>query len=269
MVGLIKSFLKHTGVAIGLVIIILISIFLYQASVLANDSISYDNRNIDAEKVVENIIEEPDTTQKAEETTVVAETATQVETLQESTQNSQQGKNQGDSQTTTAAQTQGQLSAVVVNTTPQPGVALTDTQGKEIAIQNASTYVAQINEVLAITNDYRAQNGLAPLQLDTTLIYAAMHRSAEMAHLDNGSSQVSHTRPNGLSFSSIRNVYGISCSIMGENILDIYDTPMSAMNAWIESPTHRANILGDFTKIGIGVAVAENGVYYWTQLFIR
>ena len=38
------------------------------------------------------------------------------------------------------------------------------------------------------------------------------------------------------------------------------------MNAWMNSSGHRANILGNYDYIGIGVAV-KNGVYYWTQFF--
>lgn len=268
-----KKILKVTGSSVGLVILILTSIFLYQASASASEEKAYDIRSVEAEQVVEDLKVQPEETTKVETETVVTQDETQeTETIQQvktQVQTQTQTQNQTQTQTTTASQDQGQANAVVVNSTPQVGVPLTDDLGRTIAIQNASVYSAQVNEVLNITNEYRAQNGLAPLQLDTSLTYAAMHRAAEMAHLDDGSSQVSHTRPNGQKFSSIIYVYGISCSAIGENILDVYNTSQSAMNGWINSTTHRDNILGNYTKIGVGVAVASNGVYYWAQLFTR
>ena len=42
------------------------------------------------------------------------------------------------------------------------------------------------------------------------------------------------------------------------------------MNAWMNSAGHRANILSaSYNQIGVGVAKAANGTYYWTQMFIK
>jgi uncharacterized protein YkwD len=42
------------------------------------------------------------------------------------------------------------------------------------------------------------------------------------------------------------------------------------MNDWMNSPGHRANILSpSYNQIGVGVAKAANGTYYWTQMFIK
>ncbi len=41
--------------------------------------------------------------------------------------------------------------------------------------------------------------------------------------------------------------------------------------AWIHSPEHRANILGHYTQIGVGLRVGnlngDQGVHVWTQHF--
>ncbi|MCM1259211.1 MAG: CAP domain-containing protein [Roseburia sp.] len=58
----------------------------------------------------------------------------------------------------------------------------------------------------------------------------------------------------------------------GENIA--YTSKGYGVNAkavsqmWYNSPGHRANMLsGSYGKIGIGIAVADNGDIYYTQLF--
>ena len=283
MFGYTKKFFKFMGISIGLVIVILTCVFFYQASASASEERSYDIRSIETEQVVEDLVVESESTQETQtETTTIAEETQSEQTSeqQEVTQTQTKSQTTTQTQTQTTAQTQANTTVqtqvqtqpsetVAVSSSPQAGIALTDAQGKVIAMQNANNYSSQVNEILNLTNEYRAQNGLAPLQLDTSLTYAAMHRAAEMAHLDDGSSQVSHTRPDGQRFSSIIYVYGISCSAIGENILDVYNTPQTAMNGWINSASHRDNILGNYTKMGVGVAVASNGIYYWAQLFTR
>ncbi len=45
----------------------------------------------------------------------------------------------------------------------------------------------------------------------------------------------------------------------------------SIFRAWIHSPEHRANILGHYTQIGVGLRVGDLGgdreVHVWTQHF--
>ncbi|NLM13008.1 MAG: hypothetical protein GX209_04600, partial [Epulopiscium sp.] len=56
----------------------------------------------------------------------------------------------------------------------------------------------------------------------------------------------------------------------GENIAKGQQTPAQVMNAWMNSPGHRSNILGtSYTQIGVGLATSKNGTKYWTQMFIR
>ncbi|NYC93835.1 uncharacterized protein YkwD [Clostridium acetobutylicum] len=42
------------------------------------------------------------------------------------------------------------------------------------------------------------------------------------------------------------------------------------MNGWMNSPGHRANILGrQYREIGVGAARSRSGKIYWTQVFIK
>ena len=42
-----------------------------------------------------------------------------------------------------------------------------------------------------------------------------------------------------------------------------------AVTDWLESPGHRRNIEGSYELTGIGVAQGPNGMYHFTQLFVR
>ena len=54
--------------------------------------------------------------------------------------------------------------------------------------------------------------------------------------------------------------------IYGENIAEYYNTAENVMKGWMNSDGHRANILGDFTTIGIGAVKVDNS-YFWVQIF--
>ena len=111
-------------------------------------------------------------------------------------------------------------------------------------------------EVLEQVNAQRAENDLDPLVMDETLLEAAMLRAAECAvYFD-------HTRPDGSSCFTAASGW-----MNGENIAAGQANPTAAMNSWMNSSGHRANILRDwFTTVGIGVFYI-NGVRYWTQCF--
>lgn len=127
-----------------------------------------------------------------------------------------------------------------------------------------------IDEVLNLTNQFRAQNGLAPLTLNLELNAAAQNHSQDMAIGD----YFSHTGENGSLPWDRAKVVGYEALSMGENIAAGYSTPASVVQGWIDSPGHRANMLNpDFKELGVGYYFLEsdtgavNYYRYWTQLF--
>ena len=110
-------------------------------------------------------------------------------------------------------------------------------------------------EVLKLVNKERKTAGLNELQMDKDLMEAAMLRADELLL------NFDHTRPdNTLCFS-------VSSKAYGENIAYGFFSSDSVMQAWMNSPGHKANILGNYyTTIGIG-AVKYGYTYYWVQLF--
>ncbi|MBP5418138.1 MAG: CAP domain-containing protein [Clostridiales bacterium] len=112
-------------------------------------------------------------------------------------------------------------------------------------------------EVLALVNEQRAANGLAPLSWSNGLAKGAKSRATEIVvHWD-------HVRPDGSEWyeaPGCENAYG-------ENLGKGYGSAAGVVDGWMNSPTHRANILKSEYKT-LGVACYScNGKYYWVQEF--
>lgn len=117
------------------------------------------------------------------------------------------------------------------------------------------------SEVVRLTNSARSQNGYAALVEDGVLSEAAAVRAREIAR------SFSHTRPSGASFSSALSESGVSYLRAGENIASGQKSASEVVNAWMNSPGHRANILNSsYSRIG-SASVNIDGTHYWVQLF--
>jgi uncharacterized YkwD family protein/spore coat assembly protein SafA len=121
-------------------------------------------------------------------------------------------------------------------------------------------------QVAQITNRYRAQNGLPAVTFDWQLARVARYKSVDMR--DKG--YFSHTSPTyGSPFTMIKN-FGISYTRASENIAAGQRTPEEVVQAWMNSPGHRKNILDpNVTRIGVGYAKGGSYGHYWTQMFIK
>lgn len=112
-------------------------------------------------------------------------------------------------------------------------------------------------------NNLRAENGLAPLVIDSELNKVASVRSAE------ASQKWSHTRPNGKQgLDAIPgNVWkGENLSMM-EGSADEYTTA-EMFRMLCESPTHLDNMLfEEFTRVGISSYEAADGCVYVAYMF--
>jgi uncharacterized YkwD family protein len=117
-------------------------------------------------------------------------------------------------------------------------------------------------QVVDLTNQERAKQGLPALKLDTELSKVAKEKSVDMKN--NG--YFSHTSPNYGSPFDMMKQFGISYRAAGENIAMGQRSPEEVVNAWMNSEGHRKNILSSsFTHIGVGHVADGN---YWTQMFI-
>ena len=117
------------------------------------------------------------------------------------------------------------------------------------------------SEVVRLTNSARSKNGYAALVEDGVLSEAAAVRAREIAR------SFSHTRPSGASFSSALSESGVSYLRAGENIASGQKSASEVVNAWMNSPGHRANILNSSYSRIVSASVNIDGTHYWVQLF--
>ncbi len=158
------------------------------------------------------------------------------------------------SPTKTATQTQ------MPSKTPTSTKTLVHTETKTPIPQNCSPVVNPTfeNEVVNLINQERANAGVAPLTIHSSLTSAARSHSQDMAC--NGF--FSHTSPtSGSAFDRIL-AHGYSYSWAGENIIAGYSTPAYSVAWWMNSQAHKNNILNpNFTNIGIGYAYSDESLY--------
>jgi uncharacterized protein YkwD len=125
-------------------------------------------------------------------------------------------------------------------------------------------------QVVELTNNFRAKNGLAPLTLNSKLSEAAQTHSQNMAVQD----FFSHTGKDGSSAGDRVSKTGYDWRTVAENIAAGQRTPAEVVQAWIDSPGHRENMLNTTIKeIGVGYFFladdtgTTNYNAYWTQDF--
>ena len=118
---------------------------------------------------------------------------------------------------------------------------------------------SSIYDMLELINQTRLSYGLAPYQLDTSSLGAAAQQRAIEA-----SSYVSHYRPNGTSYRTVLDEYGVYYNESSEILTCAGNSASAGLNWWMSSPAHRTYILSSrFTTIGIGF---YNGM--WSALVI-
>ncbi|MGW4289092.1 CAP domain-containing protein [Streptomyces sp. NPDC004673] len=117
-------------------------------------------------------------------------------------------------------------------------------------------------EVLRLVNVERAKVGCTPVAANSALTGLAEAFSGDMA----ARAFFDHTDPDGATPWDRAAKAGIT-GLGGENIARGQSDAAAVMEAWMNSPGHRANILNcDFKTLGVGVHLAPGGPW-WTQDF--
>ncbi|GHH16047.1 CAP domain-containing protein [Streptomyces lanatus] len=117
-------------------------------------------------------------------------------------------------------------------------------------------------EVLQLVNQERAQVGCSPVAANSSLTGLAQAFSEDMAERG----FFDHTSPDGASPWDRAAKTGIT-DLGGENIARGQSDAAAVMEAWMNSPGHKANILNcDFKTLGVGVHFGAGGPW-WTQDF--
>ena len=119
------------------------------------------------------------------------------------------------------------------------------------------------SKLITLINDYRQSKGLNPLTVINHISYKSEEHNFYMIDNNVVNHDYFHQRSDNL-------VRVLGAEKVGENIAYNYQTAESAMSAWLNSPSHKANIEGDYTHLGISVTInPDNGKKYYTNMFIK
>ncbi|WP_435260642.1 CAP domain-containing protein [Streptomyces sp. 1222.5] len=121
----------------------------------------------------------------------------------------------------------------------------------------------QSDQVIALVNAERAEAGCGPVKANAQLTKAAQAYTDTMA----ASGHFSHVGADGSTLSSRVAAAGYHMKTVGENIAYGQPNAAAVMDAWMNSPGHRGNILNcDFQDIGVGIGFGT-GTIWWTEDF--
>jgi len=132
------------------------------------------------------------------------------------------------------------------------------------AAGGASSDVA--NTIVQLTNAERSNAGVASLRASSRLMQAAQLHADQMARLgrlEHVLSGAQYPRPEDRLAAA-----GYQWSAYAENIAMGQGSAAAAMDGWMRSSGHRANILNaGLTEIGVGFARDSGGRPYYVQVF--
>lgn len=143
--------------------------------------------------------------------------------------------------------------------TPTPKPAVQAERPSTLAVTNGSIS----EQMLIAVNKQRQSHGLPALSLNAQLSASAQKYAERMAteHF------FSHTSPEGIKFKERNVAAGYTNWLwMGENIAYGQDSVSEVMSDWMDSPSHRDNILHSRAR-ELGVGYAGAGTKYWVQEF--
>jgi len=111
--------------------------------------------------------------------------------------------------------------------------------------------------LLSGTNTQRANNGLSTLTINSKLNSSAQAKANDMVARD----YWSHNSPSGEEPWVFFDAAGYAYQKAGENLAYGFNTSADTIVGWMNSPSHRANILdANYTEVGFGFANSENFV---------
>jgi uncharacterized protein YkwD len=162
-------------------------------------------------------------------------------------------------------------------TPTNPPIATQPISPPQIDCYKGDAFICKIERLIADkTNKYRASRGLQPLTFDGKFAFVARDWSLKQAK----SGGISHRGFPNSREAVYRAEFGVSTDFNGENVAytsmvggsDQSDAAAEAVAEefavmWWHSPGHRANMLGKFKRIGVGMYKTSRGAWYATQIF--
>lgn len=139
-----------------------------------------------------------------------------------------------------------------------------ETSSTDAVSEKAMTYTYDQAEIesMAQINNYRVSIGLNELKEINHISYKSEEHDEYMItnNVVNHNDFVARSE-------NIMKVLG--AKKVGENIAYNYNTSQEALKAWLNSPSHKANIEGDYTHFGISIRTNQYGKKYYTNIFVK
>ncbi|KAG7381470.1 hypothetical protein PHYPSEUDO_006010 [Phytophthora pseudosyringae] len=122
-----------------------------------------------------------------------------------------------------------------------------------------------LSEMLARVNKERHAEGLPPVCGNKKLLSSSQRHSDDMAK----NNYMEHTGTDGSTMPERITDAGYDWSAVGENVAAGQEDVQAVMDAWMHSPEHRENIMGDYAMLGATYAYNRNTEFkhFWTQDF--
>lgn len=117
-------------------------------------------------------------------------------------------------------------------------------------------------EIMELINAYRINEGLNTLNEHNTVKAVAYTHTDYMIEVDNVSHDNFFQRKQSLQANAEANV-------VSENVAYGFSSAESVVNAWINSPSHKDNIEGDYTDFDVSAEQNNEGKWYFTNIFIK
>jgi len=138
----------------------------------------------------------------------------------------------------------------------------------ETMVDPPSTGFTTIEQTIhALINQHRQTRGLAPLTYNESVASIARQHSVNMAA---GTTSFGH---DGFDQRENEIAQQTTVTAAAENVAfnKGFDAnpAQKAVEDWLNSSGHRANIEGSYGVTGVGVARTSDGTYYFTQIFVQ
>jgi len=118
-------------------------------------------------------------------------------------------------------------------------------------------------KLVTLINNYRQSIGLNTLEVINHISFKSEEHNIYMIEHNLVNHDYFQQRSDNL-------ILVLGAERVGENIAYNYKTAENAFSAWMDSPSHRANIEGDYTHFGIAVTTdAQTGKKYYTNMFMK
>ena len=125
------------------------------------------------------------------------------------------------------------------------------------------SYSADELKLVDVVNNYRISNGLKSLEIINHVSFKSQEHNSYMIT----NNVVNHDFFDARSTNIIQVV---GAKRVAENIAYNFATAEGALFAWLQSDSHKVNLDGDYTHIGISITVnPENGKKYYTNMFVK